>query len=859
MTTKTRKPAKPKTPAGEDRSLIVPTDIRTVMTENYREYAMAVVISRALPDVRDGLKPVHRRILFSMGETGNTHDKPYRKSARAVGDVMGKYHPHGDSAIYDAMARLTQSWSVTAPLIDGQGNFGSPDGDNPAAMRYTEARLAPISQFLLTGIKRDTVDFRPNYDEKELEPVVLPAAFPQVLVNGGSGIAVGMASSIPTHNLREVIAATLLRMNDPHCDLDTMMSCLPAPDFPTGGRIVGIEGVRRAYETGRGTLELEAHMDVETHGGAPVLVYSDIPYGVSKTSIVARINELIEAKKLAEVVSARDESDRRGVRFTVELKKGADPDIADKRLKSFTDLRASISLNFTAVDGHGVPREMGLGDILDEWISFRRTTVRRLTAFDLRQARARGRLILGRIAALSMIDKIIKLIKAAKDQDEARQSLMALTFAREEFSDLVDLLGTPDQQKGKRFGLTPEQAEDILAMRLRRLTGLERDKLEAEGREIAALARSLQDILNSPEKLDAVIREELEKISREHGQDRMTEVAADAVVEKLDTRTIAEPLETCTVEILPDGRMQRWSKIKSLEEVQTSRLIETDTHSRLMIVTDRGMSYSIDVSTLPRAEERKDEPRPLPGLLGFTPAGAPIFIESVSEDALRSIEDGGEVLTFVSADGMVRRTPAAEFASIPNAGKIAMKIGDKDPSIIAVLREGGAACGILLATAGGKVLRFALEDLRIFNGRTSRGVRGMKLDKDDTLASALLVPIETTTGEEIEAREADWLAGRGEPQDELVQVCASGHIRKSPLVSYRQMRRDGKGLNDRGPARTIGETVAMVLLPKGEGDILVQTGETLERLNSSDIRRGARATTGGKPFEEASGARRIDQ
>jgi DNA gyrase subunit A len=868
--------AKTKTPkkATQDDVVenILDVDISGVMRESFSDYAATVVVSRAIADVRDGLKPVHRRVLYAMKTGGYDWTAGFRKSARIVGDTMGIFHPHGDSAIYEAMARLTQTWSVTAPLIDGQGNLGSPDGDRPAAMRYTEARLAQISRFLVDEINRGTVDFRPNYDGTTKEPVVLPAAFPNALVNGGSGIAVGMASSIPPHNLGEVIDATLLRLRDPKTSLDALMSACPGPDLPTGGRIVGNEGIRKAYETGRGSITVEATTHFEKDGRNPLIVYTDMPWGKTRPDLLSKINDMINNDKLPDVLSARDETDRQGSRFVVELRPGADPDYVDRILKTQTDVRTNIGLNFTLLDGRGVPREMGLTLILDEWIAFRRLTIQRRATFDLKKARDRGRLLLGRIAALTVIDKIVKMIRASSSREEALDAICALSFTSADFAELVNLLGTREQRSGKRFKLSREQGEDILAMRLQRLTGLERNALEEEARKVVALMNELREILSNPKRLDDVVAEELEAVRGSvDSTDRKTVIDAAGLVETARSAVPIAPLEATHVLITPDGLLARAKKGRPDELI--ARSIETDTHAKVLLFTNDGVAYNIDVADLP-ALESKEDPRPIPGLLGQSPSSDIASILVLSLEDMADAESGGAVLAFVSQDGSVRRTYASEFARIPQPGKMAMKIGLDDPRILSVFREtkgedenghplGGA---MFLGTATGRVIRFGLGDLRIMAGRGSRGVRGMKLDKGDEIVAAFEVPDITLSAELCDEIEKGWLgktrqkflseeAKALQVGPEILQVAASGHAKRTLLHVYRQTKRDNRGINDRGPAKTIGKMIGYRLITEDVAAIHLATGDDM--LNdmvipaTDDIRRGGKATTGNILVEQA--------
>lgn len=844
-------------------------DITDVMHDRYRDYAIDVVVDRALPDVRDGLKPVHRRIIYTMSQLGLSSTSVFRKCAKISGQVMGDYHPHGDASIYDSLVRLAQPWAMTEPLIDGQGNFGSPDGDNAAASRYTEARLGAISRFLIQDIDSDTVDFRPNYDGTITEPVVLPAAFPNILVNGGSGIAVGMANSIAPHNLTEVIDATLLRLRNSNTSLEELMTVLPGPDFPTAGRIIGNSGIVKAYETGRGSLTMEATTSIEKDGRSPLLVYTDMPWDVMRPKVLGQINDLIKAGSLPDVVSARDETDRHGPRFVVELRPGSDPDRNDALLKTHTSLRANVSLNLTMLDSHGIPREMGLAQILDEWIGFRRTTIRRRSNFQLKKARDRGRLLLGRIAALTVIDKIVKLIRAAKDREEAIEALCAMSFTSADFGELVSLLGTEEQKRGKRFQLIRLQAEDILAMRLQRLTGMEREGMEEEAHRIVAQMHELRAILTDLGKLDDVIALELNEIRALNPSTRRSVIDSDAAVETAKITAPAIPLEATFLIETADGLLAR-SK-KGLPDDLAGRSTETNTHSRLVIFTDRGQSYGLDIFSLPSLEA-KEAPRALPGLLGLTPLGRPISFITLTLDDLKPAADGGSILTFVSRDGSVRRTEASEFARIPQPGKMAMKLDDADPSLLTVFREtpgqdqSGRALGraLFMGTEQGKIIRFSLEDIRVFTGRTARGVRGMKLDTGDRIVSAFEVPDITLSAEDADRLEATWL-GKAPKKDlpdtladlldgpELVQLAGSGHMKRTLLAAYRQTRRDNRGINDRGPAKTIGPMLGWALARAGETGLPLRFAEDVRSVEISDLRKSGKATTGGLAAEGASG------
>ncbi|MFT8711563.1 DNA topoisomerase (ATP-hydrolyzing), partial [Komagataeibacter rhaeticus] len=505
---------------------MLPVTIEEEMRSSYLAYAMSVIVSRALPDVRDGLKPVHRRILYSMRESGFTHDKPYRKSARAVGDVMGKYHPHGDSSIYDAMVRMAQSWSMRVKLIDGQGNFGSVDGDSPAAMRYTEARLAKAASFLLDDIDRDTVDFQPNYDESEQEPKILPAAFPNLLVNGASGIAVGMATNIPPHNPGEIIDATLAMIERPDMTLDDLLDYVPGPDFPTGGTILGRAGIRSAFETGRGSVIIRAKAEIEEiRKDRRAIIVTEIPYQVNKATLQERIADLVRTKQVEGISDIRDESDRSGMRIVIEIKREATPEVVLNQLYRFTQLQTSFGVNMLALDG-GQPRLMGLKDVLEAFIRFREDVILRRARFDLNKARDRAHLLVGLVIAVANIDAVIALIRAAPDTAAARAALMARGWDAADVAPLLELIHDEGNVivDGK-VHLTEAQARGILELRLQRLTGLERDKIQQELSEVAVRINDLLEIIASCPRRMEVMRNELVSIRAELATPRATDIA----------------------------------------------------------------------------------------------------------------------------------------------------------------------------------------------------------------------------------------------------------------------------------------------------------------------------------------------
>lgn len=828
------------TAGGHMPDTITDVDIAVAMKDKYKDYAIKVVVSRALADVRDGLKPVHRRIIYGMFTWGYDWTKTHSKSARIVGDVMGRLHPHGDSSIYEAMARLAQSWSLSVPLIDGQGNFGSPDGDNPAAMRYTESKLAGLSKYLVDGLKENTVDFQPNYDEREEEPVVLPAAFPNVLVNGGSGIAVGMASSMPTHNLGEVLDAVEMRMSDPSCSLEDLMTVLPAPDFPTYGRIMGVEGVKRGYETGRGTLTLEATVTPDKDGRTPILVYTDIPWGVSKTDLLARIKALVESGGAGDVVTARDESARDVVRFVVDMKQGADPERVDAFLKSHTDLRITVPINMTLLDQYGVPREMSLIEILDAWIEFRRTTIRRRLNNELRLLRDRGRLLLGRIAALSLLDKIIKLIRDSENRSSAHSALTNLTFPTASFAEFIETFGTKEQKTAKKFGLSSEQADHILEMRLQRLTGMERDELAKDCDNIIARMREIRSILVSDERVDEIILTELRTIKAAYSQPRRSEIAGEPVVASRSKIVVpAVKLEKMNVLVDIAGNLIKAGKGEPPSHLHS---ITMDTHSRLVAFMKDGRSFSVGPQDLPAADA-KEPFRSLTGILGFKVDGEVAAYLPLNPDVDKDI-----TLCFVSHDGAVRRTSASEFFRIPQPGKSAMNLTDEDPRLLTVFKETSAEVGVFMGSSQGKFIRFALPDVRVMAGRGSRGVRGFALAPDDEVVSAFEVPMSTLNSEGCDAAEASWL-GKGKNNSltgpEILQVSVSGFAKRTIEAAYKQTGRANKGTNDRGPAKGIGKIHVWARIGDEQEHVnLLSPSGQLVHLAVDEVKKTARASSG---------------
>ena len=728
------------------------------MRRSYLDYAMSVIVARALPDARDGLKPVHRRILYGMQDAGYTHDKAYRKSARVVGEVMGKYHPHGDAAIYDAMVRMAQSFSMRVPLIDGQGNFGSVDGDAPAAMRYTEVRLARAAALLLEDIDQDTVDFQPNYDESEKEPKVLPARFPNLLVNGGNGIAVGMATNIPPHNPGEIIDATLALIAEPDTSLDELMRIVPGPDFPTGGIILGRSGIRSAFETGRGSITIRARAEFEeVRRDREAIVINEIPYQVNKSTLLERIGELVRAKQIEGIGEMRDESDRSGMRIVIELKRDATAEVVLNQLYRFTQLQVSFGVNMLALDG-GRPRQMGLKDALQCFITFREDVILRRARFELNKARDRAHLLVGLAIAVANIDEVIRLIRASADTAAARQALMERDWPAADIGVLLDLIDEPGNviTAAGTVRLTDEQARGILELRLARLTGLEREKIQEEMTEVAAKIRDLLDILASRPRRMELMRDELAKARAEIASPRRTDITEGAADQ--DDESLIEPGQM-VVTITRDGFIKR----TTLETFRAqnrggrgragastrgddivTRSFHGHTHQWVLFFSSGGKVFREKVWRLPEAGPTA-KGRALVNLLPELGSDTITTVLPLPQD--ETLWDSLHLL-FATASGNVRRNRLSDFRNVRASGLIAMKLDEGDRLIgVATCREGQDA---FLATRKGRCIRFELADdtVRVFAGRDSSGVRGIRLAPGDEVISLSVLEHVAVSNEE---------------------------------------------------------------------------------------------------------------
>jgi DNA gyrase subunit A len=722
-------------------------DIAAEMKTAYLDYAMSVIVSRAIPDLRDGLKPVHRRILYAMHETGNTHDKSYRKSARPVGDVMGKYHPHGDAAIYDALVRMAQNFSMSLPLLDGQGNFGSMDGDNAAAMRYTEVRMDKPAASLLADIEKDTVDFQDNYDGKDREPTVLPARFPNMLVNGAGGIAVGMATNIPPHNLGEVIDGTLALIENPDLSVEDLMEFIPAPDFPTGGIILGRSGARKAYLEGRGSVIMRAKTRIEEiRKDRYAIVLDEIPYQVNKATMIEKIAEMVRDKKLEGIAHIQDESDRVGVRVVIELKRDSTPEVVLNQLFRFSPMQTSFGCNMLALNG-GKPETLTLRDFLTYFIAFREEVVARRTAFELRKARERSHILCGLAVAVSNVDEVVATIRASADPAEAREKLMTRRWPAHEIVEYIRLIDDPTHPANEdgTYNLSETQARAILDLRLQRLTALGVKEVTDELQDLAAKIKDYLAILGSRERIMSIISDELREVKEAFAVPRRTEIvdwAGDMDDEDLIER------EDMVVTITSGGYIKRTplvefrsqrrggkglSSMATKEDDVVTTLFVANTHTQLLFFTTDGMVYKLKTWRLPlggRTAKGKAIVNILPIPTGTSIAA--IMPVDVPEEEWENLQ-----IFFATSDGDVRQNALSDFTNVKSNGKIAMKLPE------GVLLVNARICDenddIMLVTALGRAIRFPTTEVRVFKGRDSTGVRGIRLAKGDTVVSMSVI------------------------------------------------------------------------------------------------------------------------
>ncbi len=749
--------------------------IESEMKSSYLDYAMSVIVSRAIPDLRDGLKPVHRRILYAMHEVGNTHDKPYRKSSRPVADTMGKYHPHGDAAIYDALVRMAQDFSMSLPLLDGQGNFGSMDGDKAAAFRYTEVRMAKVASYLLADIDKETVNFQPNYDGKDLEPTVLPARFPNMLVNGAGGIAVGMATNIPPHNLGEVIDATLALIENPELTVADLMEYIPAPDFPTGALILGRSGARKAYHEGRGSVIIRARTRIEeVRGGRTAIIVSEIPYQVNKATMIERVAELAREKRIEGIAHVQDESDRFGVRVVVELRRDATPDVVLNQLFRLTPLQTSFGCNMLALNG-GRPEVLDLKRFLSHFIVFREEVVARRTAFELRRARERAHVLCGLAVAVTNVDEIVATIRASADPAEARERLMTRAWPAADIAPYISLIDDPSHKvlEDGTYFLSETQARAILELRLQRLTALGVKEVTDELETLAAAITDYLDILRSHGRIMQIISDELREVKELFAVPRRSEIIDwDADLDDEDLIEREDMVVTVTQggyikrTPLTEYRAQRrggkgTQGMSTKDEDFVTTLFVANTHTALLFFTTAGMVYTLKCWRLPLAGRNARGKAmvnilPIPGgvsIAAIMPVDAP-------EDEWESLQ-----VIFATSDGDVRRNALDDFTNIMRNGKIAMKLPEGTRLINA--RIASEDDDVMLTTRAGRAIRFQTTDVRIFKGRDSTGVRGIRLGKGDEVVSMAVIRHFEATPDERAAYLKMRRAVAGAPEDEL--------------------------------------------------------------------------------------------
>jgi DNA gyrase subunit A len=886
---------KPGEPAGP--SDIRPVSILDEMKRSYLDYAMSVIVARALPDARDGLKPVHRRILYSMYEQGHTPEKKYVKSARVVGDVIGKYHPHGDQSIYDAMVRMAQDFSMRVPLIDGQGNFGSVDGDPPAAYRYTEAKLAKSALPLLDDIDKDTVDFTPNYDNSDKEPSVLPAKFPNLLVNGAGGIAVGMATNIPPHNLGEVIDACVALIDNPALSIEELNNIIPGPDFPTGGVILGRAGIRSAYHLGRGSIMMRGKVRIDTiRKDREAIIVSEIPYQVNKATMVERIAELVREKKIEGISDLRDESDRDGYRVVIELKRDAVPDVVLNQLYKFTPLQTSFAANMLALDG-GRPQTMTLKDLLTIFVAFRERVVTRRTKYLLNKARDRAHILVGLAVAVANIDEIIRVIRTSPDPATARDSLMSRDWPARDVEAMITLIDDPRHRLSEdgTIRLSFEQAKAILDLRLQRLTALGRDEISDELDKLKIEINDYLDILRSRARVQTIIKDELTKIKQEFGTPRRTtiieqegEVEDEDLIQREDmVVTVSHAGYVKRVPLSAYRAQRRGGKgrsgMQTREEDFVSRLFVASTHTPVLFFSSRGQVYKEKVWRLPMAAPNA-RGKALINILPLEQGERITTIMPLPED--ESSWANLDVM-FATTGGNVRRNKLSDFVDVRRSGIIAMKLDEGEAIVdVQICTERD---DVLLTAAGGQCIRFAVPDVRVFTGRTSMGVRGIALPADDKVISlCILRHVETTSDErtaylkmrramsgEIGASEAgseeaveveggeEAAAGSIQQlsQERYVELSAAeqvvltvsinGYGKRTSSYEYRTTGRGGKGIVAMSVNNRNGKLVASFPVEDSDQIMLVTDKGQLIRCPVDGIRIAGRSTQGVIVFNTA--------
>ena len=883
-------------PGPEGPADIKPVSILDEMKRSYLDYAMSVIVSRALPDARDGLKPVHRRILYAMHELNFTPDRPYNKSARTVGETMGKFHPHGNLAIYDALVRMAQDFSMRAPLIDGQGNFGSVDGDPPAADRYTEARLDRIAMTMLDDLDKDAVDFRPNYDEKEQEPVVLPARFPNLLVNGAGGIAVGMATNIPPHNLGETIDALLAMMDKPDITLDELMELIPGPDFPTAATIIGRAGIRAAYATGRGSITMRAKVSVEElRKDREALIVSEIPYQVNKATLIEKIAELVREKRIEGIADLRDESDREGMRIVIELKRDAVADVVLNQLWRFTAMQSSFGANMIALNG-GRPETMTLSDMLRAFLDFREEVVTRRTKYLLAKARDSAHLQVGLAIAVANIDEVIRLIRTSPDSGAAREALMERAWPARDMAPLIALIADPRHvlDADGSIRLSEEQARAILELRLARLTALGRDEIAAALNRLAAEIADYLDILGSRARLMGIIRDELVKVKTDFATPRRTEILdSDAdmddedLIQREDMVVLVSHAGYIKRAPLSTYRAQRRGgkgrgAMATREEDFVARLFVASTHQPVLFFSSAGRVYKEKIWRLPLAAPQ-GRGKALVNLLPLETDERITTIMPLPED--EATWESLDVM-FATTRGTVRRNKLSDFTQVNRNGKLAMRLDEGERIVDVQICSDDS--DVLLTTALGQCIRFAVNDVRVFKGRDSMGVRGVAFGKGDSVISlAILKSFEATPAERAAylkqrramAGEAAEEAGELEAEPEggvepngstlaperfaamqdaeqvILTVSQNGYGKRTSSFEYRVTGRGGKGIVAMAVNERNGSLVASFPVEDKDEIMLVTDGGQLIRVPVAGIRIAGRSTQGVIVFNTAEGER----
>jgi DNA gyrase subunit A len=858
-------------PSEPPDQFVTPVAIEDEMKTAYLDYAMSVIVSRALPDVRDGLKPVHRRILYSMHESGFEWNRPYRKSARVVGEVMGKYHPHGDQAIYDSMVRMAQDFSLRLPLIDGQGNFGSMDGDRAAAMRYTEARLAYSAHMMLDDIDRDTVNFRPNYDDSEQEPEVLPSRIPNLLVNGAGGIAVGMATNIPPHNLREVIKACCAYVDNPDVTAEDLLEHVKGPDFPTGALILGTGGARSGLLTGRGSVIIRGRTSIEeVRKDREAIIISEIPYQVNKSSMIEKIAEGVRDKKIEGISDIRDESDRDGVRVVIELKRDAIGEIILNQLYRYSQLQTSFGINMLGLNG-GMPQLQNLQDLIKAFVDFREEVITRRIKFELEKARARARVLVGLVIAVANIDEIVALIRKAKNAGEAREQLMERAWPAGDVAPLVQLINEPGQEVvDGTYRLSEVQARAILDLRLNRLTALGRDELSDELKELGVKIAGYLEILRNRDQLMALLREELVEISEKFGTDRRTEII-ESEFEREDEDLIQR--EDMVVTVTQTGYIKRVplstyraqrrggrgrTGMSTRDEDVVSQLFVANTHTPMLFFASDGKAYKLKVWKLPLGTPQS-RGKAMVNLLPVATGETVNTVLPLPEDE----ETWAELhVMFATSKGTVRRNDLSDFSNVKSNGKLAMRLDDGDRLVgVAVCQEDDE---VLLAAGGGKCIRFPANAVRVFKSRTSEGVRGIKLPKGDTVISMSIVNSSVADATEREAYVRYGSAqrqGRDEASQNfglnperasemaaneqfILTVTVNGFGKRTSSYEYRTTGRGGQGIINIETSDRNGNVIATFPVDESDQIVLMTDAGQMIRCPVDDIRVAGRNTQG---------------